>query len=263
MTQDQEPIYHARPIRETGVIPETTDLITWYQERLNALGEMTTEVANATDGQAWKAELEGGEVKAIEGRFFVIRGTKVTTHNVQGEPGFSWLQPGIHQSEIEMTMPTSEGDRQVQTSGFVGAIRDEAGNVLLTLAQEPYARAPKKALFRTPVQASATKFKDLLAGDREKDPVLFDLIATLGGSTDISEMFRSGKIEAFPLPYADANRIDATNYGFSVTITDAEVRERLKNNGASRWCSPAEVREIMRAGLLNGHTVAAIFASAS
>lgn len=264
MTQEQRPtIYHARPIRETGITPERVDVITWYQERLDAYGEMTTETVNATDGQAWKADLENGEVKAIVGSFFRVQGTKVTRHNPDGQVAGSWMQPGIHQAETKLVMPTREGDREVQTSGFVGIVRDEQDNILLTLAQEPYARAPKHALFRTPIQTSATKFIDLINGDREKDPILFDTIARIGGSTNIREMFQSEKIDAFPLPYADANRIDSTNYAFAVTVSDPEVRESLKNNGVSRWCTPAEVREIMRAGLLNGHTAAAIFASTS
>ena len=264
MASEQETIYHSRPIRELGIAPEKVDLITWYNERLKALGDTNVEPADATDGQNWKAELtKQGEVKEITGAHFIVRGSKVTRYKPDGEVEFSWNQPGIHQAETEMSLPTRNGEMKVMTSGFVAILRDEAGNVLLSVAPEPFARTPKKALLRTPFQTSATKMQALLAGEKEKDRNLYDLLVNIGGSEDISTIFKDEKIDVFPLPYADANRIDATNYGFAITISDSELREKLKNNDQNRWCNPAEVREIMRAGLLNGHTAAAIFASTS
>ena len=256
-------IYHTRPLGETGIKPEQVDLITWYEERLATFGEMTTEPANATDGQTWRADLEGTEVKEITGPFFRVRGTKVTRHSPQGESTGSWVQPGIHQTEYPFVLPTRNGDLEISVSGLVGAIRDEYGNVLLTLVQEPYAKAPKNVLFRTPFQTSATKFMDLLSGEREKDANLYDSWVRLGGGANIKEFFGSDRVDSFPLPFADANRIEATNYGFAVIVSDPALRDALKNKGVNRWCSPAEVREIMRAGLLNGITVSAIFASTS
>ena len=245
-------------------MPEKVDLVTWYQERLASIGEMTLEEDNVTDGQNWKAELtKEGEVKEISGAFFKVRGTKVTRHHPDGTVQSSWTQPGIHQVETELVMPTRNGEMKVKLSGLVGIVRDVAGNVLLTVAQEPYARAPKNALFKTPFQTSATKFAALLAGDKEKDPNMYDLLVKIGGSEDIAAMFAGEKVDSFPLPYADANRIDATNYGFAVTVSDPDLRETLKNNGQNRWCTPAEVREIMRAGLLNGLAASTIFASTS
>lgn len=255
--------YHTRPIRETGINPERLDLITWYRERLEDLPEIIVETVNATDGTSWKAVLEGEQIREISGAFFVVRGSLVTKRALDGSVTQQWNQPGIHQTETELILPTREGDLKVKTSGFVGILRDEYANVLVTLAQEPYARAPKNALFRTPFQTSAVRFARLLVGEREADTNLFDLLQKIGGSEDIRSMFASEKIDSFPLPYADANRIDATNYGFAVTISDSEFRENLKNNERNRWCSPVEVREIMRAGLLNGVTASAIFASTS
>ena len=79
MAGEQQPISHSRPLREIGITPEKVDLITWYNERLQALGETTVEPADATDGQNWKAELtKQGEVKEITGAHFTIRGSKVT-----------------------------------------------------------------------------------------------------------------------------------------------------------------------------------------
>ncbi len=264
MTSDRTPgIYHSRLLTETGIVPERVDLITWYSERLGTFGEMTVEKANATDGKNWKAEMDGEEVKEIVGAFFTVDGAAVTRYKPDGEVDFPWLQPMIRQAETRLVMPTREGDVEIQISGLVGVARDEANNVLLTLAQEPAARTPKRVLFRTPLQTSATKFLDLLNGQREKDPNLYDLLARIGGGTDIRAMFGGQIIDSFPLPYADANRIDSANFGFAITVTDPDLRETLKNNGANRWCNPAEVRETMRAGLLNGHTAAAIFASTS
>lgn len=263
MTQERRPTYHTNPIRETGIKPEKVDLITWYNERLATFGEMTVETVNATDGQNWKAELEGSEVKEITGAFFAIRGSKITRYCPDGTQQSQWNQPGIHQAEYPFVLPTRNGDIEILVSGLVGVLRDEYANVLLTLAPEPYARAPKNVLFRTPFQTSATKFMDLLNGDREKDPNFYDSWVRLGGGANIKDFFGSDRVDSFPLPYADANRIAAANYGFAVIVTDSDLREALKNNDANRWCSPAEAREIMRAGLLNGITASAIFASTS
>lgn len=256
-------VLHSVALREVGVRPERLGLIEWYQEQLASFGEVLLEPVNATDGQNWKGVLDGTEVEKITGAFFEVRGSRVNVLNRDGTAKASWNQPGIHQGEVELIMPTSGGEQRVMTSGFVGIIRDEANNVLLTLGQEPYARTPKNVLLKTPFQTSATKFKALLDGDRAKDPNFYDLLVTLGGNEDIRAFFGSERVDAFPLPYADANRIDATNYGFAVVITDGDLRETLKNGERNRWCTPAEVREVMRAGLLNGHTAAGIFASTS
>lgn len=185
MTQAERPNYHTKQIRETGIEPEKVDLITWYNERLATFGEMTVETVNATNGQNWKAELEGAEVKEITGSFFAIRGSRVTRFSPDGTQQFQWNQPGIHQSEYPFVLPTRNGDIEISVSGLVGVLRDEQANVLLTLAPEPYARSPKNVLFRTPFQTSATKFIDLLNGDREKDPNLYDSWMRLGGGANV------------------------------------------------------------------------------
>jgi len=264
MTSEQQPIYHSRPIRKLEISPEPVDLVSWYQERLETFGVVKLEDVPVTDGDKWKVNLtENSEVKEIVGAFFIIKGSQVTRLKPDGSAEFQWNQPGIHQVETEMVLPTREGELNIRTSGIVGALRDEIANVLLTLAPEPYARTPKNLLFRTPIQTSATKLADLLKGERDKDPAMYDLLSKVGGSEDIRVLFDSGKIDVFPLPYADANRIDATNYGFALTISDPELRETLKNDGRNRWCTPSEVDEAQIAGLLNGHTAGAISASAA
>lgn len=70
-----------------------------------------------------------------------------------------------------------------------------------------------------------------------------------------------GDLSLFPLPYADANRIAATNIGFTLAVIDAELAKKLENDGKNRWCSVEEVKGLTKAGLLNGLTAAAIFAT--
>lgn len=241
---------------------EFSDLKNWYEGRLESFGEMTVEDAPLTDGQQWKVEFEGNEAKQIDGAFFTLKGQTVTRYNSDGTVSFRWTQPGLIQKEGNAKFPTPEGEQDIKASGFVGVIKDAEGNTLLTIAQEPFAQTPKKALARTPFQTSVAKLDGLIKGDEKLDPVLFSLLQKLGeGTNDIGELFSQGTVELFPLPYADANRIEATNIGFVTTISDKDLRDSLASNGQNRWCTPQEVSRLARTGLLNGHTAAAVLAT--
>lgn len=241
--------------------PELTGVATWYKEQLKNFGEMTVDSAPLTDGNQWKRELtSSGEIDKVEGSFFTLQGQTITRYNQDGTVSSKWTQPGLIQKEGEVNIPSKEGQEKVKISGFVGIIKNE-DKILLSLAQEPFAHTPKKVVARTPFQTSATKLQGILNGKRELDPQLFDLITSIAPGKTTEEIFRMGILDVFPLPYADANRIDATNIGFTMQVKEPELIKKLENNGKNKWCSPQEVSALAKAGLLNGHTSTAVLAS--
>ena len=234
----------------------------WYKEQLKNFGEMTVEAAPLTDGDKWKKELTpSGEIDKVDGSFFTLQGQMVTKYNLDGTVGFKWTQPGLIQKEGEINLPSKEGKETVKISGFVGIIKNENGDVLLSLSQEPFAHTPKKVVARTPFQTSAAKLQGIIDGKRELDPQLFDLIASVAPGKNLDQIFKMGILDIFSLPYADANRIDATNLGFTMKVINPELVKKLENNGKNRWCSFQETVALAKAGLLNGHTAVAVLAS--
>ncbi len=241
--------------------PDIIGVRDWYKERVARLPEMTVASTELTGKGGWGKEMtDSGEVSKITGAFFDIPGQQISVTKPDGTT-FGWNQPGIIQSETPITLPTPEGEITMNASGFVGLLRDPEGNVLLTVGQEPLAQTDKKALVRTPFQTSAAKLQGLLAGDRAKDPNLASVIDMIGNGQPISDLFASGAIETFPLAPADPNRISATNIGFVMEVADQAVRDELVADKANRWCNPAEVKALIRSGVVNGHT-AAVYAAA-
>ncbi|MBP7832514.1 MAG: hypothetical protein KA035_01965 [Candidatus Levybacteria bacterium] len=236
----------------------------WYQRGLERFGEMTVENAPLTDGKNWKATLApNGEVEMVDGAFFTLIGQHVTRKKPDGSTDFEWTQPDLKQKEGQITMPTPEGEMLIQTSGFVGIILDEDNRALLALAQEPFAKTPKNVLIRTPFQASVAKLAGLMEGNRQLDPVLYDLLMKFGDDGDIKNVFAGRNIDLFPLPFADANRIEASNTGFALRVTDEALHQQLEMDGQNRWCSSRAISYITRAGLLNGHTANGYLAAQS
>ncbi len=219
---------------------------------------------NVTDGQ-WKAELmetpEGMQVKRIVGAHFTIDGRHTQVLNPDGTTKFEWNQPAPENSSSQITLPLPDGPQTMMVSGFVGALMDTEGKVLLTVAQETLAKTPKRALIRTPFQTSATKLQGLIDGKDELDPKLADLLKRIGGGKPIDQMFSLGDIDVFPLQEADANRIGASNIGFGIVIKDPDLQQSLAANGQNRWCSEGEISALKRAGLLNSHSASAIDAT--
>ena len=233
--------------------PEFNAVYSWYKERLDSLPEMETHQAPLTDGDKWKhSKTPEGEINEIRSGFFSMEGRAVKT------PSFSWNQPGIIAAETSIGLPTPDGVQNLEVSGFVGIIRDTEGNVLLSVGQEPLAQTPKKALIRTPFQTSATKLQGLMNGQKELDPNLANILDQIGNGKPITEMFASGEVETFPLAPADPNRIQATNIGFAMTVSDSTLREKLTNEGKNRWCTPNETKALTKAGVVNGHTAAVL-----
>lgn len=238
--------------------PEFSSVRRWFTERVGALPEYAVSKTALTGKGGWGHEMtQDGNVDKITGKFFDIPGVAIQVTKPDGS-SFGWNQPGIIQKETPVTLPTAEGAMTFDASGFVGVIRDRKGNILLTVGQEPFAKTEKKALARTPFQTSAGKLQGLLDGKREMDPVLADVLDKVGRGRPIAELFANGSIETFPLADADDNRIEATNIGFSMTITDKALHNELAADGKSRWCSPKEVKGLIEAGLVNGHTIAAM-----
>lgn len=236
----------------------------WYERGLKRFGEMTVTEAPLTDGESWKAtHTEKGEVQMVDGASFTLTGQHVVRKNVDGTIGFEWTQPGLIQKEGSVTVPTPDGEMLIQTSGFVGMILDEDNRALLTLAQEPFAITPKNVLIRTPFQTSTTKLVGLIEGKRELDPGLYDLLLKFGDGKDIGNVFAGREIDLFPLPFADANRISASNTGFALRVTDLDLHRELELDGQNRWVSQRAISYITRAGLLNGHTANAYLAAQS
>ena len=236
--------------------PEYHDVYAWYKERVEAMPEMETSPAPLTDGDKWKyTETEDGEIDEIRSGFFSMEGRAVKT------PTFSWNQPGIIATEAPMDLPTPEGNYALETSGFVGVMRDVDGNVLLSVGQEPLAQTPKKALVRTPFQTSVAKLQGLLNGQRELDLTLADILEKVGNGKPITDMFTTGEVETFPLAPADPNRIQATNIGFAMVVTDPGIRDSLVVDGKNRWCTSGEAKALAKAGVVNGHTAAVLLAT--
>lgn len=241
--------------------PEFAGVNNWYNEQLKNFGEMVGKRAPLTDGKNWKKELtQDGEVENVDGSFFILQGETITKLDKDGKFLSTWTQPKLSQKEKVIVIPSAEGDEEIRISGFVG-IAMNGHKILLTLAQEPFSHTSKKVLIRTPFQASVTKLQDLIDGKRESDPQLFDLTASLVPGKSPTEIIRLGELETFPLPYADANRIEASNLGFTVHLRDSEIIKKLENNGKNKWCTLQEVVALTRVGLLNGHTAAAVLAS--
>ncbi|KKQ34731.1 MAG: hypothetical protein US51_C0029G0003 [Microgenomates group bacterium GW2011_GWA2_37_6] len=240
---------------------EFAGLRTWYEERLVSFPEYTVTDANLTDGTNWKAALTvEGQVEFVDGAFFTLKGQRITITKPDRST-FGWDQPGLIQKEGKVTVETDEGAEEITASGFVGVVKDADGNILLTLGQEPFAKTPKNVLARTPIQTSASKLASILDGDTAKDAAMYEFMSTVTGSEDVSGFFAAHAQDMFPPPYADANRIQATNIGFTTTISDPAMREAVTKNGQNRWCTPNEVARLAKAGILNGHTAAAVLAA--
>lgn len=252
-------VYLARHIEKTLARREYSELNLWYEQRLANLGEMEKSRSAITGTGGWNKELtEQGEVDRITSPFFTIEGSDIIVKNPDGSIRFRWHQAGIVNAASPIVLPSPEGILEMNISGFVGALIDPDGKVLLTVAQEPYQDTPKSAIVRTPFQTSATKLQGLLEGRDELDPALAALLKKIGGDKAIEQMFASGDIDVFPLALADANRMKGTNIGFGITIQDETLRESLAANGQNRWCTNDEVGALKRSGLLNTHTASAI-----
>lgn len=259
--QDGYARFMATKSREALSRPEMAGVQEWLEARVAALPEMTVTDTALTGKGGWGHEMTSdGHVKTVRGAFFEIPGQEITVTRPDGT-SIGWTQPGIVQTETPITLPTREGEVTFSASGFVGVLtngeKGEDARVLLSVGQEPFAKTEKKALVRTPLQTSAAKLSELLNGDKTKDPNLADVLEKVGKGKSVSEMFATGVVETFPLAPADPNRIDATNVGFVMKVADPEVQEALENEGANRWCTPDEVRALIKAGMVNGHTAAA------
>lgn len=248
--------------RELETRPEFRGVTEWLQTRVEALPEMKLSKTALTGKGGWEKEMEsGGEVDKIKSPFFTFEGDVVDTGITKPDGSkVQWNQGGIKQSETPVTIPTPEGPISMDVSGFVGVIQDRDGNVLMSIGQEPYAQSPKKALVRTPYQTSAAKLQGLMEGKTELDPGLANAINILGRGKTPAQMFADGDFTPFPLAPADPNRIQATNIGFSHTVRDTEIHRQLVEDGKMRWCKPSEVKALTKAGLVNGHTAAAVLA---
>jgi hypothetical protein len=100
-----------------------------------------------------------------------------------------------------------------------------------------------------------------LNGQRELDPTLADILEKVGNGKPITDMFTTGEVETFPLAPADPNRIQATNIGFAMVVTDPGIRDSLVVDGKNRWCTPGEAKALAKAGVVNGHTAAVLLAT--
>lgn len=227
----------------------------WLSERIRTLPEMQVAKSPLTN-EKWKAQMaEGGEVEQINGSFFTVEGVRVQT------PKFSWDQPSVQQTGTILELSTPDGAISAQVSGIVGVIKDNEGNILVTVGQEPLSDGPNHAVVKTPLQTSATKFMDVKNGETQKDTNMVAFLTTLYGDNAFDAFLAhiaSGEVEVFPLASADANRIHATNIGIAITLADEAKKQALVADGTNRWISKAEYEGLIKTGLLNGHTIAAV-----
>jgi hypothetical protein len=253
--------FMARARRELENRPEYREVVKWYAERVVSLPEMRLSKTPVTGKGGWTKEMTNdGEVSQINSGFFTFEGDDVDTGLTKADgTKIGWNQGGIKQTETPVTIPTPDGAISMNASGFVGIIRDPDGNILLSVGQEPYAQSEKKALVRTPYQTSAKKLQGLIEGNTDLDPGLAKTMHMLSrGEKTPAQMFADGTFTAFPLAPADPNRIQATNIGFAHVVRDRDIHQKLVEDKKMRWCSPTEAKALTRAGLVNGHTAAAI-----
>lgn len=249
--------------RRRGVLKKSDldDVRLWVESRIDAMPEMNISVAPLAGHDSWK-EIRSEDHKVlekVEGDFFTLEGRKVIFREHYGKRISEWTQPGVIQKQVPVVIPTPDGDIELLASDFVGIIKDRQGNVLLTVGQGIFSKTEKHAKVRTPLQTSAMKAHGILEkGTVALDPVFSETITILGGGQSLFELFATGEFEIFPLGEADENRIDATNVAFVTTVWDQEIREKLKAEGENRWCAPDEIKALARAGLINGHTAAAL-----
>ncbi len=241
--------------------PHMEGFVSWFEQSRATYGDMVTETVPVTDSDRWKFEMVGEQVGRIVGAHFEIRGSLVTRYNHDGSISLRWLQPGIHHSGTTTEVPINGENKELTFDGFLGAVFNSKGEVLLTLGQEPYADSEKKVLLRTFMQASVTKFTQVLNGEEDKDPMMYLLFQSIGirGFTDI---VNQKGFDLFVLPYADANRVDGKNIGFAITIGDLELEKKLEAGGRNRWCTLEEAQLAARTGNLNGHTTNVIACAA-
>lgn len=249
--------------RRRGVLKKSDldDVREWVESRIDAMPEMDIDVASLTGQGNWKEVRtdDEKEILRVEGDFFTLEGRKVIFREAYGTRISEWVQPGLIQKQIPVSIPTPEGNIDLLASDFVGIIKDRERNVLLTVGQGLFAKTEKHAKVRTPLQTSAVKAHGILErGDASLDPIFSETVKILGQGQSLLEMFATGEFETFPLGEADENRIDATNVAFVTTVWDQKVREKLKAGGKNRWCAPDEIKALARAGLINGHTAAAL-----
>jgi hypothetical protein len=249
--------------RRRGVLKKADldDVRNWVEKSIDELPEMVvTETALTGEGNWKEVRTEDGkEVALIEGDFFTLEGREVVVREHFGKRITEWVQPGLIQKQIPVSIPTPDGEITLLASDFVGIIRDRERNVLLTVGQGLFAKTEKHAKVKTPLQTSAVKAHGILEkGEVALDPTFSSVVKELGQGQSLFEMFATGEFEIFPLGEADENRIDATNIAFVTTVWDQKVRETLKEGGRNRWCAPDEVKALARAGLINGHTAAAL-----
>ncbi|HSX09632.1 MAG TPA: hypothetical protein VLF93_05745 [Candidatus Saccharimonadales bacterium] len=232
----------------------------WYGERVSALSAMTVSRVPLTGEGGWGYEAtdSGREINKITSGFFDVNGYYVDTgrRKEDGSP-IAWTQAGIEQKESEVTIPTPDGTVTMNASGLVGIIKDDKGRILLSVEQEPFIDIFNHTAARTPFQTSASKLDGIIKGNKDLDKNLSEVFDIIGEGKTPSELFQSGEVEVFRLAYADANRIKATNLGFTTVVRDAEKQKQLEANGR-RWCTAEEVQALAAAGLVNGHTLAAV-----
>lgn len=240
------------------VLSEYPHLYDRYRRELEALPEMTVEPYPLTDGEAWRTEgVEGQAIQKITSPrgFFNLVGIKITKPPKGEFKGFGWTQPLMDQAIDSIEVETPQGTREL--NGFVSIVTDTKGRVFLTLGQEPAARTkPKFALYKTPFQASATKFKEIREGKAELDQAQAMVLRSMGEELDIFNLFRTGKIPLLELPLADANRMDTVNGSWNLQVSEPEVIEKLSEIG--NFYTLNEIQALMRTGLVNGLTVNSI-----
>lgn len=244
-------------------LTEVPNLFEIYRADLERLPKMEISPYPVADGADWKAtgveETKVGEIESSRG-FFYVRGAKVTREARPdlNKPGLEWTQPYIAQSSDFIEVQTLEGMKKF--NGFVSIISDATGRVLLTLENELLADKPKHGLYRTPLQTSAAKLRQVREGKAQYDPVLSMLLTSASGSqADLFAMFSEGKLKLKELPLADPNRIATFNGTWNMMVDDPKVIQELERIG--HFFTPEQINALINAGLVNGHTVNAIAAN--
>lgn len=240
-----------------------------YESMRDKLGEPKVTRVPLVDGKAIRAETtkvstEEGEQEVTDrvGNDFVMYEARQID---LGDPDRkSWKQGmSVNQTRtFHLDLFGLGGPKDYELAGLVGVVRGPNGSILINLTQEPAAAyLPKYAVFRTPLQTSATKIDAVLDGKTDLDPTISDVMKRLFPDKTLRELLASGDIHHFFPPDADGNRIISDNLGFELVISDTKQWEELLSSGKYYAANDNEVDMLASVKLVNGITASSNGAS--